>query len=77
MSVHDTGHRYDLRCRRCDRVTAYYSAIDKWEDFVEYCHTTKNEPVFCKCEACGRKTFQDLVSFYMVDAGTRSAKSLE
>lgn len=57
---------YETRCRRCGKINVWYSSIDKWEDFVHYCTEHTAFPFFMKCDKCQRQTFQDIVSYYMM-----------
>jgi hypothetical protein len=65
MSAHDTTHRYETKCRRCGNLTVYYSGIEKWEDFVNYCCAQAKQPQAIRCDTCQRQTFQDFVSYFM------------
>lgn len=61
----DTGHCYETKCRRCGKIASWYSGIESWDDFYKYCCQESKNPILCKCEVCKRKTFQDIVSFFI------------
>lgn len=65
--VGQVDYQYDTRCKRCDKVHTWHSTIDGWDAFVSYCTEHTQYPFYCQCERCEKRTFQDIVSYGMVE----------
>lgn len=60
----DTQHRYELKCRRCGNIVAYYCGISEWADFRVYIAQNISDPCLQECKTCEKLTVQDIVSMY-------------